>query len=530
MMVIGGRVRLRQEKSSRRAILACDNEISVELLFDDESEEIVTDRSLISDLEDFERDDEQGGERDVASWKALGNKLFSELRDYEAADEYYQHALELLEPKLSIGQTVAIEGENELTEAMISSIDDSGDRSDLICLWPPENEDEELDNFPSHALYPITNQPVLQSSLYLNRTRCLLKLPLVLKQNTSEAPACACTCAARAAALLQHATRSVDPSTSIDDQLQFSSIFLLAKALIRSQKLSEAKKVASKLTPLCDGGESAEGAKRMRQVWQLQEEIKDKKEAAKKSGKKLAKEVAKWVGSAMKGVECSNDGTLKRDKEKKAEKKGARLVKRKGGQWAAADGNDEAQAEEAGSDEVEDPEDARAHASRRAWLSFLMLLLVAVPSLLGWLITINGYMEKTDGWHHVGVGMGITSPYDVQVSELYARHNPDNLGRVHTLLKKYAGREQKLLRKIRRKYERGGKKGQQMGGKKISKGRARKTETTRREEMRREEMEAEAEEHMARAAGEGGAQEGNAQDDGDEDVIDLDALDSAGEL
>jgi tetratricopeptide (TPR) repeat protein len=527
VLEVGSRVRLRQDGSSRRAVLACDNDNSLELLLDDGSEETVLDRSLVSNIEVFEQaSDTELDEREVGAWKALGNKLFSELRDYEAADEYYQRGLQLIEPRLSIGQTVSIVGEAELTEAMIASMD--GDTADLICLFPPEHEDEELDGFPCASLWPIAKeQAVLQCSLYLNRTRCLLK------QTTPQAPASACICAGRAVALVQHASHM--EHETVDDQLHFNASFLLAKALTRCCKLSEARKVASKLASLLSSCNFEEGdavAKRLRQVRQLLEDIKGRKEVAKKSGKKLAKEVAKWVGSAMKGVECE-DGKMKRQQQKKER---PRLAKKAGGKWGAVHSAGVDEADGSGDEEVkmEDPEVARAHASRRAWLSFGMLVLMVAPALIGWLTTINGYMVETDAWHHAGVGLGMWGGYEEEVYELYATHNPSMLGKVPGLMRKWTGRERHLVRKIRKKYERGAKK--KKGGAKGKRGKSKKGKKgtgggTRKKEhaKRREEMDAEAAEHIPTEAMDSEDKDSTDNDDKDaeDDIIDLDVLDAA---
>jgi curved DNA-binding protein CbpA len=102
-----------------------------------------------------------------------------------------------------------------------------------------------------------------------------------------------------------------------------------------------------------------------------------------------------------------------------------------------------------------------ANATKRM-LSFMLLMLVVLPAGLGWLATMDDYFKKEDIVHRVGVKLGLVPTYREQVHMLYSKLGvPQKTNtEVKQLLRKYVGKERKLLTKIEKKYRTGKKKQQ----------------------------------------------------------------------
>jgi curved DNA-binding protein CbpA len=116
----------------------------------------------------------------------------------------------------------------------------------------------------------------------------------------------------------------------------------------------------------------------------------------------------------------------------------------------------------------------------RRLLSFMLLLLVVLPAGLGWLSTMEHYVAQQDIIHRTGVQLGLTPTYyeqvclllctrsndapliilvhcPLQVQAMYTRLDlPEKSGKeIRALLRKYRGREGRLLEKIEKKHRKG---------------------------------------------------------------------------
>ena len=87
-------------------------------------------------------------------------------------------------------------------------------------------------------------------------------------------------------------------------------------------------------------------------------------------------------------------------------------------------------------------------------LSLFLLMLMVLPAGVAWLSTMYQHIAEDDFVHQVGVQFGLTPTYHEQIRMLYSSLGvPQKTDReIQKLLRKYRGKEPKLLKKIRRKY------------------------------------------------------------------------------
>ena len=95
-------------------------------------------------------------------------------------------------------------------------------------------------------------------------------------------------------------------------------------------------------------------------------------------------------------------------------------------------------------DDSSDEEDAREGAKRSQQLSFFFLLLIVLPIVLmgaGWALGALGLVGSSEAAQH-----------HADLTEFYRRVDRSKLKSVAAILDKYRGQEQKLYRKLKKKY------------------------------------------------------------------------------